>query len=146
VLDLYCGMGALGLQLGDDVAWGVGIESNAAAIEGARANASRNGIEKWRFEVGDANGDLRPLELPGRPRLALVNPPRRGIAAATARGLAHLGIDRIIYVSCKPESLARDAMDLRGGGYRLVRAQPFDLFPQTHHVETVALFQREDHG
>jgi len=137
VLDLYCGIGNFALPLARRGVAVRGVERDAVAVAAARANAARLGVAA-RFDVadvaralGDADGALDGVVL---------DPPRGGAAAALAP-LAALRPRRIVYVSCDPATLARDAARLVAGGWRLVVAQPVDVFPQTFHVETVALFE-----
>jgi 23S rRNA (uracil1939-C5)-methyltransferase len=137
--DLYCGAGNFTLPLARRGARVFAIDAAKLAVDAARANAARTGVAGVRFECGDVAGALAraprgPLDV------AILDPPRQG-ASAALRPLVERRPARIVYVSCDPATLARDARTLVGAGYRLVLAQPLDLFPQTHHVETVAAFQ-----
>lgn len=134
-LDLYTGTGVLALLLSRAGARVAGVESSAEAISMARRNAELNGLGA-EFFTGDAA--LWPLE---GCDLVSLDPPRQGAQEACLR-LAEAAVPRILYVSCDPATLARDAKILTGAGYHLISAQPVDLFPQTAHVETVALFER----
>jgi 23S rRNA (uracil1939-C5)-methyltransferase len=136
-LDLYCGAGNFTLPLARRGVTVTGIERSVAAIDSARANADRLGLRAT-FVCADAVGGLaqiaaQPLDL------AVLDPPRTGIADALGP-LAGRRPRRLVYVSCDPATLARDARLLVGCGYRLCRVQPVDLFPQTYHIETVAEF------
>ena len=145
VYDLYCGIGTIGLVLARDAltVWGLEVseESVACAIE----NAELPGVVNAAFfagEVGEAAGEL--AERAGPPDVALVDPPRAGLAGKALRAVGALGAPRLVYVSCNPTTLAGDARSLCADyGYRLVRARPLDMFPHTPHVETVALLVRE---
>ena len=135
-LDLYTGVGVFALLLARAGYATSGVEYAADAVALARRNAERNGLHAS-FAVGDAQS----TRLPGRGALVTLDPPRGG-APQLAQRLAAEGPERIIYVSCDPATLARDAEALVAGGYRLGRVQPVDLFPRTVHVETVAEFLR----
>lgn len=137
-LDLFCGAGFFALHLARAGAEVVGIETHRGAIRDAVFNAQTASL-KIRFQSGDA---ARELERFGRGAfdLILLDPPRAG-AASCLESLLRIAPQRLIYVSCDPATLARDAKVLCNGGYVLTRVQPFDLFPQTAHVETVALFE-----
>jgi 23S rRNA (uracil1939-C5)-methyltransferase len=145
VYDLYCGIGTIGLVLARRAltVWGVDIseESVACALE----NADLNGITNAAFfagNVGQALGELR--ERAGDPDVAVVDPPRAGLAGKPLRRIGRVGAPRLVYVSCNPTTLAGDARVLAGEyGYRLERARPVDMFPHTPHVETVALFVKD---
>lgn len=135
-LDLYTGVGVLALLLGRQGYQVEGIEYDGEAVAFARRNAELNGLVAS-FRTGDA----QEADLPEPQALLTLDPPRGG-AARLAERLAAQGPERVIYVSCDPATLARDAATLAAGGYRLGRVQPFDLFPRTAHVETVAEFLR----
>jgi 23S rRNA (uracil1939-C5)-methyltransferase len=134
VLDLFCGAGNLSLPLAHAGANVLGVDRDPAAITAARANAEEAGLHA-RFEAAAADAFLRRQGVQ-RADLVVLDPPRVG-AAAVAAQLARLRPPRILYVSCDPATLARDARILVAGGYRIDRVQPIDLFPQTEHVETV---------
>jgi 23S rRNA (uracil1939-C5)-methyltransferase len=136
VLDLYCGAGNLSLPLARRGVSVHGVEREAIAVDAARANATRLGLETATFESASVNAALSRADAGSRDAIVL-DPPRTGAAEAVA-ALAALRAPRILYVSCDPATLARDVRGLVERGYRLARAQPVDLFPQTYHVETVA--------
>ncbi|MGA7800275.1 MAG: 23S rRNA (uracil(1939)-C(5))-methyltransferase RlmD [Gammaproteobacteria bacterium] len=143
VLDLFCGLGNFTLPMARRAAEVVGVEGEAGLVRRAEHNAARNGIANARFHCADLNEDLV-----GSPWLErsydriLLDPPRSGAAAMMAK-LAALGAPRIVYVSCHPGSLARDAGELvHQHGYRLLSAGVMDMFPHTAHVESIALFER----
>ena len=121
----------------------VGVEGDAGLIARARDNAARNGLENVEFHAADLAKDLaqEPWMRAGFDKL-LVDPPRAGAAEVLAQ-LPLKGMSRIVYVSCHPGSLARDAGFLvRERGYKLVAAGAMDMFPQTAHVESIALFEK----
>jgi 23S rRNA (uracil1939-C5)-methyltransferase len=136
VLDLFCGMGNFSLPLARLASEVVGVEDYAPSIAKARANAADNGLTNAFFHARPAE---RAAEFFSREKpfdLVLLDPPRTGAYAVT-RELARLRPPRILYVSCDPPTLARDLAPLLHGGYRLEWSRPFDLFPQTHHTESL---------
>lgn len=141
VLDLYCGAAFFSLPIARRSHSVLGVEDNRSSVDAAVANSRRNRVGNVRYIRRDAAAALRALE-PGEHRLVLLDPPRAGCGPAVAAGLARLAPERIVYVSCSPESLAADLAALAGSGYRAVHCQPFDLFPHTHHVETVVTLAR----
>jgi 23S rRNA (uracil1939-C5)-methyltransferase len=144
VLDLYCGTGALSLLMARRAASVTGVEAAAQAVEDARGNAARNGVENCRFVCGDVLRVLPDLTRAGEGFDAVtVNPPRAGVYRAAIQAICALRPGRIVYVSCNPETLARDVPRFWAGGYRLGRVQPVDLFPHTPHCEVVAQMNRE---
>jgi 23S rRNA (uracil1939-C5)-methyltransferase len=136
VLDLYCGAGNLSLPLARRGVSVHGVERETIAVDAARANAERLGLGTATFESAAVAAALSRTGAGSRDAVVL-DPPRAGAADAVAP-LAALRAPRILYVSCDPATLARDVRALIACGYRLARAQPVDLFPQTYHVETVA--------
>jgi 23S rRNA (uracil1939-C5)-methyltransferase len=138
LVDLFCGVGTFTLALARDLAARVvGIELVPASIEAARENAALNGIANVEFHAGDVK-PLLPDVLEGeQPDVVVLDPPRNGAGGKVMRRIARLGAGRVVYVSCGPKSLARDLQELIPFGYRIAAVQPLDLFPQTHHVETV---------
>jgi 23S rRNA (uracil1939-C5)-methyltransferase len=133
VLDLYCGVGGLALTLAPRAREVLGVEAHAASIEDARASAALNQAANARFLVGDAAQVDEPAEV------VVLNPPRKGCSPVL---LGRLEAQRILYVSCNPETLARDLAILKTRGYRLERVRPYDMLPQTPHVEVLALLKR----
>ncbi|MCF1184159.1 23S rRNA (uracil(1939)-C(5))-methyltransferase RlmD [Marichromatium gracile] len=143
VLDLFCGLGNFTLPLARQAASVVGVEGDAGLVARAERNAARNGIDNARFHTADLYGELE-LEPWMRERFGkvLLDPPRSG-ALQVLDWLPRLGAERIVYVSCYPSTLARDADRLVNGlGYRLRAAGVMDMFPHTGHVESMALFER----
>jgi 23S rRNA (uracil1939-C5)-methyltransferase len=143
VVDLYCGVGTFSLALAAAGARVVGVELASASIEAARANAVRNGLRGTEFVVGDARVVL-PAVVAGRgtPDIVVLDPPRAGAGGKVMRKIGRTGARRVIYVSCNPTTLAPDLKELLPFGYRLAQVQPFDLFPQTYHVEAIAVLNR----
>jgi 23S rRNA (uracil1939-C5)-methyltransferase len=144
VFDLFCGIGTLGLTMAKRAGEVWGIEIVPDAIVDAEENASRNGIENARFRAGDARKEIRPLlEEAGRPDVVVVDPPRAGLSKKIVRRLIECEAPRIVYVSCNPTTLAPNAAQLAEAGYRLRRVKPVDMFPQTPHIECVALLEKD---
>ena len=140
VLDLYCGIGTITLVLAGKAGKVYGAEVVPEAIEDAKANAARNGIENAEFFCGDAGEAARMLADRGvKPDVICVDPPRKGLALPVIETITEMAPDRLVYVSCDPATLARDVKLLGERGYRPVRAEAADLFPRTGHVETVCL-------
>ena len=143
VFDLFCGIGTLGLTLAGRACEVWGVEIVPEAIVDAEENARLNGIENARFRVGDARKEVRPLLAEaGRPDVVVVDPPRAGLSKKVLRRVIECEADRILYVSCNPTTLAPNAAQLEEAGYRLRRVKPVDMFPQTPHIECVALLER----
>lgn len=134
VLDAYCGVGTLSLILAKEAKQVTGIECVAQAIEDAKENGRKNGIENATFICAAAEEAIQELK---KVDLAIVNPPRKGCEAKFLERLADLKPKQIIYISCDPATLARDLALLGAKGFKAESAQPFDMFPQTAHVETV---------
>ena len=143
VFDLFCGIGTLGLTLAARAGEVWGIEIVEDAIVDAEENARLNGIENARFRTGDARTEIRPLlDEAGKPDVVVVDPPRAGLSKKVVRRLIECEAPRIVYVSCNPTTLAPNAAQLAEAGYRLRRVKPVDMFPQTPHIECVALLER----
>lgn len=144
VLDLFCGLGNFTLPLARRAANVVGVEGDAGLVERARRNAERNGLSTVQFYVADLQAELSDAALWTRQPFthALLDPPRSG-AWKVLDWLPRLGVERLVYVSCYPTTLARDAERLvHTLGYRLRAAGVMDMFPHTSHVESMALFER----
>ena len=143
VYDLYCGMGTIGLTLASRAGEVWGLEVVEEAVSDALATARRNEIENARFFAGDVRLALRELvEQAGRPDVVVVDPPRSGLSQKVVRRVIEAAPKRIVYVSCNPTTLAPNAAQLAEAGYALRRVRPVDMFPQTHHIECVALLER----
>ena len=144
LFDLYCGIGTIGLTMAADAGEVWGLELVPEAIADAEANAERNGIANARFMAGSARTGVRPLvEAAGKPDVVVVDPPRAGLSQKIVRRVIECEAKRIVYVSCNPTTLAPNAAQLIEAGYRLRRVRPVDMFPQTPHIECVALFERD---
>lgn len=144
VFDLFCGIGTIGLTMAKQAGEVWGLEIVPEAIEDAEANAKRNGIENAKFVAGNARTGVRPLlEQAGKPDVVIVDPPRAGLSQKIVRRLIECEAPRIVYVSCNPTTLAPNATQLTEAGYKLKRVKPVDMFPQTPHIECVALFEKE---
>lgn len=147
LFDLFCGAGTIGLVLADLFEEVIGLEIVPDAVLNAESNAKANGIRNARFVEADTRTGLRPLIAEvGRPDVVVVDPPRAGLSAKVTRRLIECEAERIVYVSCNPTTLAPNAAQLVEAGYRLERVRPVDMFPQTPHTESVALFVREAGG
>jgi 23S rRNA (uracil1939-C5)-methyltransferase len=158
VLDLYCGVGAIGLYCAGNAGMVLGIESVRDAVLDANRNAVLNGIVNARFILGKAEEVLPKLleEDPEYPLdednvniarhadVVILDPPRAGCPQPLLEAVAQVSPDRIVYVSCDPATLARDIKALAGLGYKFVEATPVDMFPWTLHVETVVLMIRNE--
>ncbi len=144
VLDLYCGTGTIGLCLAPYAAHVTGVELVPEGVENARHNAKLNGLDNVTFFAGDAGEVLAgPLaDQQGKFDLVVVDPPRSGLMPQARKHIAALGAPRLVYVSCNPNTLARDLAELMADGHRLVSLQPVDMFPHTAHIENVALLER----
>ncbi|WP_246095085.1 23S rRNA (uracil(1939)-C(5))-methyltransferase RlmD [Salinicoccus cyprini] len=143
MIDLFCGVGTFSLPFARRVKELAGIEIVETSIESAKRNAEDNGIGNTYFLAKDARRGMdEVLESWGIPDLLMLDPPRSGAGGKVMRRIGRLGTDRVVYVSCNPESFAEDAASLREFGYALERVQPVDLFPHTVHVELVALFRK----
>lgn len=144
VLDLFCGIGNFTLPLATRAGEVVGVEGSAELVARARQNAAANGLENVRFHVANLYEELEHEPwLRERFHKALLDPPRSG-AFEVLGELPRMGVERIVYVSCYPGTLARDAGELvNQHGYRLVSAGVMDMFPHTAHVESIALFERQ---
>ncbi|MEP0547043.1 MAG: 23S rRNA (uracil(1939)-C(5))-methyltransferase RlmD [Rhodothermales bacterium] len=142
VYDLYCGAGSISLYVSEHVRHVVGVELVEEAIANAHANAAANGVENCTFVAGDMLKLFTPdfVETHGRPDVLIVDPPRAGMHPKVVEQIARLRPERFVYVSCNPQTQARDLALLKDH-YRIEAVQPVDLFPHTHHVETVAKLQ-----
>jgi 23S rRNA (uracil1939-C5)-methyltransferase len=144
VFDLFCGIGTIGLTMARQAGEVWGLEIVPEAIEDAERNARANGIDNVHFMAANARTGVRPLvEKAGKPDVVIVDPPRAGLSQKIVRRLIECEARKIVYVSCNPTTLAPNAAQLGEAGYGLRRVRPVDMFPQTPHIECVALFERE---
>ncbi|VTS30769.1 tRNA (uracil-5-)-methyltransferase [Streptococcus pseudoporcinus] len=145
VIDAYSGIGTIGLSFAKKVKKVYGVEVIEAAVKDARKNAERNGICNAEFLVGSAEAAMEKWRKEGiKPSIILVDPPRKGLTESFIKASAAMAPKKITYVSCNPATMARDIKHYQELGYNLIKAQPVDLFPHTHHVETVALLSKLD--
>lgn len=145
LLDLYCGMGTIGLSMLPDCRRLVGVEVVPQAVEGAKATAARLGLDTARagFFCLDAGQAAARFAAEGqRPDVIVVDPPRKGCDEAALQAIAQMAPRRVVMVSCNAATAARDARFLAGAGYQVEQVQPVDLFPRTRHVECVVLMVR----
>jgi 23S rRNA (uracil1939-C5)-methyltransferase len=143
VYDLYCGTGTIAMTLAPRAGQVFGLELIPEAVSDAIDNATRNEIDNVHYFAGDVRLALRDLvEEAGRPDLVVVDPPRAGLSAKVVRRIIEAAPKRIVYVSCNPTTLAPNAAQLVEAGWILGRVSPVDMFPQTPHIECVAVFDR----
>jgi len=143
LFDLYSGSGTIGLVLSARVAQVYGVELVEESVADAINNARLNGIDNARFYAGDVRLALRELvEQAGRPDVVVVDPPRAGLSKKAVRRVIEAAPRKIVYVSCNPTTLAPNAAQLAEAGYALRRVRPVDMFPQTPHIECVAVLER----
>ena len=143
VYDLFCGIGTVGLSLSQRAGEIWGIEIVEEAVADAIENARRNDVSSARFFAGDVRLALRELiEKAGKPDVLVVDPPRAGLSQKVVRRIIEANPKRIVYISCNPTTLAPNAAQLVEAGYVLRRVRPVDMFPQTPHIECVALLER----
>jgi 23S rRNA (uracil1939-C5)-methyltransferase len=143
VLDLFCGIGTIALVLALDAGEVWGVEILEEAVADAIQNARVNGVDNARFFAGDVRLAMRPLlEQSGKPDVLVVDPPRAGLSQKVVRRVLEAEARRIVYVSCNPTTLAPNARQMVDAGYELKTVRPVDMFPQTPHIESVALLER----
>lgn len=143
VLDLYCGAGTITLALAPHAKRVLGAEIVPEAIDDARENAARSGVENAEFFCGDASDVAKKLAQENlRPDVITVDPPRKGLAEDVVESIARMQPERVVYVSCDSATMARDVKRFATLGYRAVRACAVDLFPRADHVETVCLLSK----
>ncbi len=144
LIDLYCGAGTIGLSMASKVRELIGVEIVPDAVENAKENAKRCGVENARFICADAKEAAAQLAAENlHPDVIVVDPPRKGCDLEVLQAIAAMAPKRLVMISCNSASLARDCKELEALGYHLEKAAPVDLFPRTTHVETVVLLGRE---
>ncbi len=145
VLDLYCGVGAVGLCAAKNADKLIGVEIIPQAVENAKENALKNGITNAEFICDDATGAAEILAKRGiSPDVVMIDPPRKGCTPELISTVTEdMKPKRVVYISCDPATLARDIAIFEEKGYKLKEITPFDLFPRTPHVENVALLVRQ---
>ncbi len=142
LIDAYCGVGVFALCGARHFERVAGVEVNASAVRWANTNATVNAIKNAEFLIGEAESIFASINFPGDETAMIIDPPRAGCDEAFIKQLLALGPARVVYVSCDPATQARDLKMLLAGGYTLEEVQPFDLFPQTRHIENVAVLRR----
>ncbi len=140
VFDLYSGTGTIAQMLAKVARKVIGVEIVEEAVEAAKVNAELNGLTNCYFIAGDVLKVIGDIE--EKPDLIVLDPPRDGIHPKALDKIISYGVDRLVYISCKPTSLARDLEILQVKGYKLVKACAVDMFPQTYHCETIALLEK----
>lgn len=144
VLDTYCGIGTIGLYMAPQAKHVYGVEVVPSAIKDAQENATKNQLNNTTFECGKAEDVILEWKAQGiKPDVVMVDPPRKGCDETFIKTLLKLNPKRIVYISCNPSTQQRDAQ-LLSDNYHLVEITPVDMFPQTTHIETVALFERKE--
>jgi 23S rRNA (uracil1939-C5)-methyltransferase len=144
VFDLFCGIGTIGLTLAAKAGEVWGVEIVPEAIEDAERNARLNGIGNAHFLAANVRTGVRPLLVQaGKPDVVVIDPPRAGLSQKMIRRVIECEAKKVVYVSCNPTTLAPNAAQLVEAGYRLTRVRPVDMFPQTPHIECVALLEKE---
>ncbi len=144
VADLYCGAGTISLMLAKKVARVWGIEIAEVAVENARENAKRNGVENAQFLCADcAKGFRKVIRQEGKIDAVVVDPPRKGLEKQVIDDICGCGAKKVVYVSCDPATLARDIAHFANKGFVVQVVQPVDLFPMTTHIESVCVLVRD---
>ena len=141
IMDLFCGMGNFSLPMARRAEKVTAVEDSDLSIASARLNAAANNVSNVEFYTADAAHFVARQSAERPPDIALLDPPRTG-SYRTVKELARLGPERILYVSCDPATLARDLVHLVASGYEVISSQPYDLFPQTWHIESLTLLAR----
>jgi 23S rRNA (uracil1939-C5)-methyltransferase len=147
VFDLFCGIGTIGLTMAAQAGEVWGLEIVPEAITDAERNARRNKIGNIHFLAANARTGVRPLLVQaGKPDVVVIDPPRAGLSQKIVRRVLECEAQKIVYVSCNPTTLAPNAAQLGEAGYTLRKVRPVDMFPQTPHIECVALFEKAAAG
>ena len=143
VIDAYCGTGTIGILASRNAGKVIGVELNADAVKDAKFNAKRNDIKNIEFYTADASDFMVEMAAAGeRANVVIMDPPRAGSDERFMKAVITLSPERVVYVSCNPETLARDLKYFTRNGYGVRKIQPVDMFPHTEHVETVVLLKR----
>lgn len=138
VIDAYCGIGTIGLVAAKTAGNVIGVELNPDAVKDAISNCKRNGMKNARFYCDDAGEFMQALAENGESAdVVFMDPPRSGSSRKFIESLATMGPKRVVYISCNPETLARDLVLLTKKGYEVKKIQPVDMFPHTNHIECV---------
>ncbi|PLV59833.1 23S rRNA (uracil(1939)-C(5))-methyltransferase RlmD [Thermotoga sp. KOL6] len=142
VLDLYAGIGTFSIRTSFSSSRVISVESSRIAVKAGKANANVNGRRNIEYVESDVLEFLRSYH--GRADKVILDPPRSGTSLETVKEILRLSPERIVYVSCEPSTLVRDVKYFLEGGYSIERVKPFDMFPQTYHVETVVTLAKEE--
>ena len=140
IIDAYCGIGTIGICASDNTASIVGIENNPSAVKDARANARLNHLKNASYLCGDATEIFMEKDI--STDVVFMDPPRAGASSDFLKSLLRLEPEKVVYISCNPETIKRDIEVLRRK-YRVEKIQPVDMFPFTEHLETVCLLNRK---
>lgn len=144
VLDAYCGIGTIGLCMSDKAGEIIGVEVNSDSVKDAIKNAEINGVKNARFFNEDAGEFMEKCARNGEKiDVVITDPPRAGCSKKFLDSVLSLSPEKIVYISCNPETLARDLFVLKKGGYKVKKIQPVDMFPFTTHLETVVLLEKQ---
>ena len=141
IFDLYSGTGTIAQMLAPVAKKVVGVEIVEEAVKAAKENAKLNGLNNCEFWAGDVLKVIDEIE--EKPDMIVLDPPRDGIHPKALKKIIDFGVEKMVYISCKPTSLARDLVELQNSGYEVERVCCVDMFPGTVHVETVALLTRK---
>lgn len=145
VIDAYAGVGTIGLLMAEHAKTVVSVEQNPDAVSDGRKNAALNGVKNMQFLCMDATKALLDMAAQAQHAdVVVMDPPRAGSTPAFIRSVCKLSPERVVYVSCNPQTLARDLQLFVKGGYKVKKCQPFDMFPNTSHVEVVTLITRAE--
>ena len=142
LVDAYCGSGLFALTLAPHFEKVLGVEVSETSADWARANARSNGITHASFMAASAEAIFEQVDFPAEESAVVIDPPRKGCDMAFLNQLFAFGPARVVYVSCNPATQIRDLAEFAKAGYRVVEVQPFDLFPQTKHLECVATLEK----
>lgn len=144
VIDAYCGTGTIGIIAAKTAGEVIGAELNAAAVRDAKANAQRNNVQNIKFVCADAGQFMRDMAAQGeKADVVFMDPPRAGSDKRFLSSVITLAPEKIVYISCNPETLARDLRYLANNGYKVNKIKPVDMFPFTHHIEVVVQLVRK---
>ena len=144
VWDLYCGIGTIGIAASAKAGQVIGVELNADAVKDAEVNAKINNIKNIRFVNDDAGKFLVEYATHKRADVVIMDPPRSGSSQEFLESVLKIKPERVVYVSCNPDTQKRDVDMLMKGGYKVLECRPFDMFPFCDHVETVVLLSKLD--
>jgi len=142
LVDAYCGCGLFALTLAADFQQVIGVDVSASSIEWARRNAQDNGISNAEFVSASAEAIFAAVEFPAAATTVIIDPPRSGCSQEFIDQLLKFGPANLVYVSCDPATQVRDLKTLVGAGYQVTDVQPFDLFPQTRHLESIMTLRK----